>query len=318
MKSNPRKVAALLLSAATLLGGGILPATTAWADETGQVQTTDAAGDEGTASQSDAGTTDDATAQSDDAAGDDTAVAESATVTASDYAELKNAIDAVGFYQSGVITITGNIVFDGQITLTQGKKITLVSDADKCGTACRLGYATRSRYSLFNIVEDSSLTIGGGTDETDRFSFVDEKDGRLAQVGSYAGGKGTVTINGGTYSNNGSARNTTGDGNVAFVFANGNLTINGGTFSNNLAFPAAGALPTIGVSRSGGAVVRSSGTVTVNGGTFDGNTAGANTANNRTFHGGGAIWSDGTLTINGGTFSDNVSNAQRVMSGAGV
>ena len=236
-------------------------------------------------------------------------------MTASDYAELKNAIDAVGFYQSGVITITGNIVFDGQITLTQGKKITLVSDADKCGTACRLGYATRSRYSLFNIVEDSSLTIGGGTDETDRFSFVDEKDGRLAQVGSYAGGKGTVTINGGTYSNNGSARNTTGDGNVAFVFANGNLTINGGTFSNNLAFPAAGALPTIGVSRSGGAVVRSSGTVTVNGGTFDGNTAGANTANNRTFHGGGAIWSDGNLTINGGTFSDNVSNAQHVMSG---
>ena len=225
------------------------------------------------------------------------------TVSVSDYTGLANAINGS---QSAVIAITGNIAFTEQITL-KGKKITLVSDANACVTACELTYASASDFSLFSVIGDSSLTFGGGTEDTNKLSFSNNNNGRLVQVGS-ASDKGTVTINGGTYNNNGSTSNTTGDGNIAYVFKNGNLTINGGDFKNNFVFHA-GDSPTIGVSRSGGAVVRSSGSVTINGGTFSGNSTGANTNKNVNFHGGGAIWSDGTLIVNDGEFTANVSNA---------
>lgn len=226
------------------------------------------------------------------------------TVSVSDYTGLANAINGS---QSAVIAITGNIAFTRRITLKEGKKITLVSDANACGTACELTYASASDFSLFEVIGDSSLTFGGGTEDTNKLSFSNHSNGRLVQVGS-ASDKGTVTINGGTYNNNGSTSNTTGDGNIAYVFKNGNLTINGGDFKNNFVFHA-GDSPTIGVSRSGGAVVRSSGSVTINGGTFSGNSTGANTNKNVNFHGGGAIWSDGTLIVNDGEFTANVSNA---------
>lgn len=207
-----------------------------------------------------------------------------------------------------MIAITGSIAFTGQITLNQGKKITLVSDASTCGTACELTYASASDFSLFNVIGDSSLTFGGGTEDTNKLSFSNNSNGRLVQVGS-ASDKGTVTINGGTYNNNGSTSNTTGDGNIAYVFKNGNLTINDGDFQNNYASAASGST-TIGVTRSGGAVVRSSGSVTINGGTFYQNYTGQNGEDNVTFHGGGAIWSDGTLIVNGGLFSLNKSYAR--------
>ncbi|MBF9693676.1 hypothetical protein IHR29_02635 [Bifidobacterium dentium] len=226
------------------------------------------------------------------------------TVSVSDYTGLVNAINES---QSAVIAITGNIAFTGQIILKQGKKITLVSDASACSTACELTYASASDFSLFSVIDDSSLTFGGGTEDTNKLNFSNHSNGRLVQVGS-ASDKGTVTINGGTYNKNGSTSNTTGDGNIAYVFKNGNLTINGGDFKNNFVFHA-GDSPTIGVSRSGGAVVRSSGSVTINGGTFSGNSTGANTNKNVNFHGGGAIWSDGTLIVNDGEFTANVSNA---------
>ncbi len=229
------------------------------------------------------------------------------TATASNYAQLVSVINGVGGNQSAVIAITGTIAFSAQLTLNQGKKITLVSDANACGTACELTYAWANNFSLFNVIGDSSLTIGGGTNDTNKLSFSNHKNGRLVQVGS-ASDKGTVTINGGTYNSNGSTSNTTGDGNIAYVFANGSLTINGGDFKKNYANAASGN-PTIGVTRSGGSVVRSSGSVTINGGTFDGNSTGTNDNTNVTFHGGGAIWSDGTLIVNDGTFSNNVSNA---------
>lgn len=238
---------------------------------------------------------------------DDDASAASVTPTAyaSNYGQLVNAINGS---QSAVIAITGSIAFTGQITLDQGKKITLVSDASACGTACELTYALVNNFSLFNVIGDSSLTFGGGTEDTNKLSFSNHSNGRLVQVGS-ASDKGTVTINGGTYNKNGSDSNTTGDGNIAYVFANGNLTINGGDFKNNYASAASGST-TIGVTRSGGAVVRSSGSVTINGGTFYQNYTGQNGEDNVTFHGGGAIWSDGTLIVNGGLFSANKSYAK--------
>ena len=207
-----------------------------------------------------------------------------------------------------MIAITGSIAFTRQITLDQGKKITLVSDASACDTACELTYASASNFSLFNVIGDSSLTFGGGTEDTNKLSFSNHNNGRLVQVGS-ASDKGTVTINGGTYNKNGSDSNTTGDGNIAYVFKNGNLTINDGDFQNNYASAASGST-TIGVTRSGGAVVRSSGSVTINGGTFYQNYTGQNGEDNVTFHGGGAIWSDGTLIVNGGLFSLNKSYAR--------
>lgn len=238
---------------------------------------------------------------------DDDASATSVTPTAyaANYGQLVNAINES---QSAVIAITGSIVFTGQITLNQGKKITLVSDANACVTACELTYVSASDFSLFNVIGDSSLTFGGGTEDTNKLSFSKHSNGRLVQVGS-ASDKGTVTINGGTYNNNGSDSNTTGDGNIAYVFANGNLTINNGDFKNNHASAASGNT-TIGVTRSGGSVVRSSGSVTINGGTFYQNDTGQNGEDNVTFHGGGAIWSDGTLIVNGGLFSANKSYAK--------
>lgn len=242
---------------------------------------------------------------------DDDASATSVTPTAyaASYGQLVNAINGS---QSAVIAITDNIAFTGQITLDQGKKITLVSDANKCGTACELTYASTSDFSLFSVIGDSSLTFGGGAEATNKLSFSNHSNGRLVQVGS-ASGKGTVTINGGTYNNNGSNSNTTGDGNIAYVFANGNLTINDGDFQNNYARAASGNT-TIDVTRSGGAVVRSSGSVTINGGTFAGNYTGQNDEDNDAFHGGGAIWSEGTLIVNGGLFSANKSYAVNVNS----
>lgn len=231
------------------------------------------------------------------------------TVSVSDYTGLANAIKES---QSAVIAITGKIAFTGQITLNQGKKITLVSDASACSTACELTYASGNDFSLFNVIGDSSLTFGGGTEDTNKLSFSNHSNGRLVQVGS-ARDKGTVTINGGTYNKNGIDSNTTGDGNIAYVFKNGNLTINDGDFQNNYASAASGST-TIGVTRSGGAVVRSSGSVTINGGTFGENYTGENGQDNLDFHGGGAIWSEGTLIVNGGSFSANKSYAVNVNS----
>ena len=237
---------------------------------------------------------------------DDDASAASVTPTAyaANYGQLVSAINGS---QSAVIAITGNIAFTRQITLNH-KKITLVSDASACDTACELTYASASDFSLFSVIGDSSLTFGGGTEDTNKLSFSNHSNGRLVQVGS-ASDKGTVTINGGTYNKNGSDSNTTGDGNIAYVFKNGNLTINDGDFQNNYASAASGST-TIGVTRSGGAVVRSSGSVTINGGTFYQNYTGQNGEDNVTFHGGGAIWSDGTLIVNGGLFSLNKSYAR--------
>ena len=240
---------------------------------------------------------------------DASATSVTSTVSVSDYTELANAIKE---NRSAVIAITDNIAFTGQITLDQGKKITLVSDANKCGTACELTYASTSDFSLFSVIGDSSLTFGGGAEATNKLSFSNHSNGRLVQVGS-ASDKGTVTINGGTYNKNGSS-NTTGDGNIAYVFKNGNLTINDGDFKENYA-SAASDDTTIDVTRSGGAVVRSSGSVTINGGTFAENYTGQNDKDNDAFHGGGAIWSDGTLIVNGGSFSANKSYAVNVNSG---
>lgn len=253
---------------------------------------------------------------------DDDASAASVTPTAyaANYGQL---VSAINRSQSAVIAITGNIAFTRQITLDQGKKITLVSDASACDTACELTYASAyalvNNFSLFNVIGDSSLTFGGGTEDTNKLSFSDHSNGRLVQVGS-ANDKGTVTINGGTYNKNGgtynkngSTSNTTGDGNIAYVFKKGNLTINGGDFKNNYASAASGNT-IIGVTRSGGSVVRSSGSVTINGGTFEENYTGENGQDNLDFHGGGAIWSEGTLIVNGGSFSANKSYAVNVKS----
>ena len=175
------------------------------------------------------------------------------TVSVSDYTGLANAIKES---QSAVIAITGNIAFTGQITL-KGKKITLVSDASACSTACELTYASASDFSLFNVIGDSSLTFGGGTEDTNKLSFSNHSNGRLVQVGS-ARDKGTVTINGGTYNKNGSDSNTTGDGNIAYVFANGNLTINDGDFQNNYAsVPLQAARPSVPLGRAVRLCVRS-------------------------------------------------------------
>ena len=255
----------------------------------------------------------------------DDAVAQ--TVEVSSYDDLKNVVERIGDNdRSGhTIVVKKDIAFDQMITLSKGQHITLVSDSATCAGTCRLTYSAPAiadhNFSLFNVYGDSSITIGTGAEDTDRLAFSGEANGRLLLVGTDTEGvnqHGWATINGGAFSRNSRGRqNTTGDGNIAYVYPQGNLSVNGGAFEDNYAAAFANpvTMPTGTTKRSGGAVIHSQGTVSINGGTFDGNTTQANSVRNPGFHGGGAIWSDGTLTINNGTFTKNVSNAQHFMPG---
>ena len=255
----------------------------------------------------------------------DDAVAQ--TVEVSSYDDRKNVVERIGDNdRSGhTIVVKKDIAFDQMITLSKGQHITLVSDSATCAGTCRLTYSAPAiadhNFSLFNVYGDSSITIGTGAEDTDRLAFSGEANGRLLLVGTDTEGvnqHGWATINGGAFSRNSRGRqNTTGDGNIAYVYPQGNLSVNGGAFEDNYAAAFANpvTMPTGTTKRSGGAVIHSQGTVSINGGTFDGNTTQANGVRNPGFHGGGAIWSDGTLTINNGTFTNNVSNAQHFMPG---
>lgn len=255
----------------------------------------------------------------------DDAVAQ--TVEVSSYDDLKNVVERIGDNdRSGhTIVVKKDIAFDQMITLSKGQHITLVSDSATCAGTCRLTYSAPAiadhNFSLFNVYGDSSITIGTGAEDTDRLAFSGEANGRLLLVGTDTEGvnqHGWATINGGAFSRNSKGRqNTTGDGNIAYVYPQGNLSVNGGAFEDNYAAAFANpvTMPTGTTKRSGGAVIHSQGTVSINGGTFEGNYTQPNSAKNPGFHGGGAIWSDGTLTINNGTFTNNVSNAQHFMPG---
>lgn len=255
----------------------------------------------------------------------DDAVAQ--TVEVSSYNELKDVVERIGDNdRSGhTIVVKKDIAFDQMITLSKGQHITLVSDSATCAGTCRLTYSAPAiadhNFSLFNVYGDSSITIGTGAEDTDRLAFSGEANGRLLLVGTDTEGvnqHGWATINGGAFSRNSKGRqNTTGDGNIAYVYPQGNLSVNGGAFEDNYAAAFANpvTMPTGTTKRSGGAVIHSQGTVSINGGTFEGNYTQPNSAKNPGFHGGGAIWSDGTLTINNGTFTNNVSNAQHFMPG---
>lgn len=255
----------------------------------------------------------------------DDAVAQ--TVEVSSYDDLKNVVERIGDNdRSGhTIVVKKDIAFDQMITLSKGQHITLVSDSATCAGTCRLTYSAPAiadhNFSLFNVYGDSSITIGTGAEDTDRLAFSGEANGRLLLVGTDTEGvnqHGWATINGGAFRRNSWGRqNTTGDGNIAYVYPQGNLSVNGGAFEDNYAAAFANpvTMPTGTTKRSGGAVIHSQGTVSINGGTFDRNTTQANGVRNPGFHGGGAIWSDGTLTINNGTFTNNVSNAQHFMPG---
>lgn len=249
------------------------------------------------------------------------------TVEVSSYNELKDVVDRIGAddRSNHTIVVKKNIAFGQMITLDKGQHITLVSDSATCAGTCRLTYSAPAianhNFSLFNVYGDSSITIGTGAEDTDRLAFSGEANGRLLLVGTDTEGvnqHGWATINGGAFSRNSrGSQNTTGDGNIAYVYPQGNLSVNGGAFEDNYAAAFANpvTMPTGTTKRSGGAVIHSQGTVSINGGTFDGNTTQANRVRNPGFHGGGAIWSDGTLTINNGTFTNNVSNAQHFMPG---
>ena len=250
------------------------------------------------------------------------------TVEVSSYSELKDVVDRIGAdndRSNHTIVVKKNIAFSQMITLDKGQHVTLVSDSTACADSCELTYSDSDvknhNFSLFNVYGDSSVTIGGGSDGTNKLSFSGEANGRLLLVGTDTEGvnqHGWATINGGAFRRNSWGRqNTTGDGNIAYVYPQGNLSVNGGAFEDNYAAAFADfvTMPTGTTKRSGGAVIHSQGTVSINGGTFDRNTTQANSVRNPGFHGGGAIWSDGTLTINNGTFSNNVSNAQHFMPG---
>ncbi|PJM78431.1 prealbumin-like fold domain-containing protein [Bifidobacterium scaligerum] len=129
-------------------------------------------------------------------------------------------------------------------------------------------------------VDHGTVTFNGGT-----FSNNQAKNGGVIRNNG-----GTLTVSGGTFTGNVSTGDNAGNdgGGVIWQDNNGFTTINNGTFKENKAV-------------RGGVMRSNTGDITVNNGTFDGNSsdqaAGAFMQN-----------TTGTMTVNGGTFSNNVAN----------
>ena len=252
----------------------------------------------------------------------DDAVAQ--TVEVSSYDDLKNVVERIGDNdRSGhTIVVKKDIAFDQMITLSKGQHITLVSDSATCAGTCRLTYSAPAiadhNFSLFNVYGDSSITIGTGAEDTDRLAFSGEANGRLLLVGTDTEGvnqHGWATINGGAFSRNSRGRqNTTGDGNIAYVYPQGNLSVNGGAFEDNYAAAFANpvTMPTGTTKRSGGAIW-ARGRLTINGGTLsnnwqkDKNAQYYATGGGAIYFGDGSTKDNGVMVVNGGTFDHNYS-----------
>ncbi len=130
------------------------------------------------------------------------------------------------------------------------------------------------------IYSNGNLTINGGIYENNI----------SAKYGGFIINGGTLTINGGTFKGN-----TAKQGGCIYSDTNGSLIIKEGTFSGNKS-------ESKDIKRNGGCIY-ATGDVRIEGGTFSGNTI--ESGNNDFAKRGGCIYSEGNLTIEGGVFTGN-------------
>lgn len=173
--------------------------------------------------------------------------------------------------------------FDKSYITIPDKADVRISVPDGSNASLRRAEGSVSTYTLFSLKDnESSLAISGDFTYHDSFTMA------------YVGKGCSLTINGGTFSNNSAT------GNGGLIYANGGtLTINGGTFTGNSTS-----------NGNGGAIYANNTTTTINGGTFTSNSA---TGNGNHTGGGGAIYANnGTLAVTGANvmFSNNTATCK--------
>ncbi|PWG62363.1 SpaA isopeptide-forming pilin-related protein [Bifidobacterium callitrichidarum] len=230
-------------------------------------------------------------------------------------------VDCVTSGQSGLVTITKTITVsaDAQATIAGDITLTAATGVDPALTSSTGGAifivngghtltigqdASDASFSYKNaqrwlalVNEDAAgktgaLVINNGTFDSIKTPLTYEKDDKgNNHVRSDNGGSvavndgGTLTIKGGSFSNNSAA-----NGGVFYQFS-GSTTINNATFSNNTANEEDG--------QKGGVYYQNSGSLIINSGEFK---------NNKGWRGGVAYSDAGTITVHGGTFDGNSSN----------
>ena len=194
-----------------------------------------------------------------------------------------NATNGGCVYNAGTMTFTDGTITDGNATNGGGvyNAGTMTLDTGGDGGSIENCTATSNGGGVYNA---GTLTIKrgtiGGIDETDPDNPVSLGNTASNQGGAIYNDGGTVTINGGSISDN-TAQNSGG-----IFLHGGDLTLTGGTISNNTAN-----------GNCGGVSVSDNSTMTMSGGSIANNTA-----NNR---GGMHVGSSSTFTMTGGSISGN-------------
>ena len=175
------------------------------------------------------------------------------------------------------------------------------------------GTVTIADATVTSIKSASAATIDNGWYGNDS---SDKVDGIIYKEAEAVNPNAVMTINGGTFSGNGSTTTVIKNDDFGTITVNGGtytnaywgaqnnnaMTVNGGTFTtNNTAYPTAGSTYPGGAIRSRGAdVAGQSGLLTINGGTFTSTTT--NTYAISAEYG-------GTTTVYNGTFTGNIGTA---------
>ena len=213
--------------------------------------------------------------------------------TALNFARLQQAIEDAPFNLPATITVTGNITIAEMIFISNGKNITIKSDAtirtltrgvngnlftvEPGATLTMENITIDGNKSVFPYtnstlvyIENGNFTMNGGTTlcNNDGISGVNVND------------YGTFVMNGGTIHSNSTRATYRGAGVTVYT---GAFTMNGGTISGNSA-------------RNGGGVCIYAGTFRMNGGTINGNSADS---------GGGVYMYGGTFVIGGSSVIEN-------------
>ncbi|MBW3091093.1 hypothetical protein [Bifidobacterium miconisargentati] len=265
---------------------------------------------------------------------------------------------------AGDITLTAAAGVDPALTSTTGDAIFVVNGGHTLTIGqdvndASFSYKNAQRWLALVNKDDAgktgALVINNGTFDSIKTPLTYEKDDtgnnhvRSDNGGSVAvNNGGTLTIKGGSFSNNSAA-----NGGVFYQFS-GSTTINNATFFNNTAnekdgqkggvyYQNGGSLTiNSGEFKSnkgyrGGVVYSDAGTITVHGGTFDGNSSnmaagvfmqnstadtmtvdGGTFTNNKAGTKGGAIHNNGTLTVSAGEFSGNSATGNGADQGGGA
>ena len=242
------------------------------------------------------------------------------------YTSLETAVNCVVTTDAKTITLLKDAVISSTLTIDEGETITIIDDGSKTVrniVRSTTAFAPTAAGVLFKVADNASLTFSStGTDELPLVVVDGSKDSyendeenisaNWAMVQS-TGDKSVVNINAGVeFTNNGSG--ATGG---VIKMSKGTLTVSGGTFSDNIAYDKKGGVMIIDANckqatienatftgnegKQGGAIlIANGGQVTITGCTFSDNNATTS---------GGAIenenQTEGNVTISNCTFKGN-------------